>query len=711
MDQEELDDVYRRWNVLANMSAGDLRAWSETECSRLASVDPAAVIARNLDLLETRKDDWGEKQVENAKRAISFIERMRNGEQGEPAKEGCPSKRDISLLNWGHDPRKPLNKSADNMTDKEMLVAYGGEVKALGDGRIGGYLVRFSGPTDPDLYGDYFTKSTDFGIQATLPVYYQHGYDDTLKNRQIGIGSISSTDAGLWFEAQLEKRDEYEKMVNELVEMGKLGYSSGAVGHLVSRKEAPNGSQEITTWPLGEASLVLNPAEPRNHVMSIKEYVEAFVPTNNIASDVAEPEAETAEAGTDHPAPSAAEAKSEAIEEAPDMGAEEATPHTEQEDTKMSEQNMDVLKSIEGMIAAQNARLDAMEAAKAAPAIVEVPTEAKSAPAFIKTTGDSEAKAYAAWVRDGDAAALRGAKGYEVDGREVEIKASNDTDMNIGTAADGGNVVPTGHFEGIFAKKSEADLTDILGLTRIPGVGTTVNVPFDNEADGEFVSTNEASAYDRDAPALGQQAFTLVKYTKKVQLSEELLEDETSNLLNFIENFVARGMAKTNNALIVAEAAASGTQAKITTAAGIAAGEIEDIAFNDTVQFYLDSPNVAWLTRGSTYGNIAALTGNERLYAEQGIRSTFGQYANRPSLLGYPVFFSAKVAADGTGGNKPVFFGDWSQMGYYMAPTMKVLRDPYGDAATGQVNLFYSYRVDYEILQPEAIVYGRVSNT
>ena len=708
---EELDEVYSKWNRLANMSASDLRAWSETECSRLASVDPAAVIARNLDLLETKKGDWTEKHIKNANRAISFIERMRNGEQGEPAREGCPSKRDISLKNWAHDPRKPLNKSTDTMTEKELLVAYGGEVKALGDGRIGGYLVRFSGPTDPDLYGDFFTKGTNFGIQSTLPVYYQHGYDDTLKNRQIGVGEISSTEAGLWFEAQLEKRDEYEKMVNELVEMGKLGYSSGAVGHLVSRKDADNGAKEIDTWILGEASLVLNPAEPRNHVMSIKEFVEASAPATSIASDVVEPEAETAEAGHDHPAPPAAEAKSEAIEEAPDMGAEEATPHTEQEDTTMSEQNNDVLKSIESMIAAQNARLDAMEEAKAAPAIVEVPAEAKSAPAIIASTGDSEAKAYAAWVREGDAGGLRGAKGYEVDGREVEIKASNDTDMNVGTAADGGNLVPTGHFEGIFAKKSESDLTDLLGLTRIPGVGTTVNVPFDNEADGEFVSTNEASAYDRDAPAVGQQAFTLVKYTKKVQLSEELLEDETSNLLAFIENFVARGMAKTNNSLIVAEAAASGTEALATTAAGIAAGEIEQIAFNDTVQFYLDSPNVAWLTRGSTYGDIAAITGNERLYAEQGIRSTFGQYANRPSLLGFPVMFSAKVDADGTGDNKPIFFGDWSQMGYYMAPSMKVLRDPYGDAATGQVNLFYSYRVDYEILQSEAIVYGRVSNT
>ena len=705
---EELDEVYSKWNRLANMSASDLRAWSETECSRLASVDPAAVIARNLDLLETKKGDWTQKHIDNANRAISFIERMRNGEQGEPAREGCPSKRDISLKNWAHDPRKPLNKSADTMNDNELLVAYGGEVKALGDGRIGGYLVRFSGPTDPDLYGDFFTKSTDYGIQSTLPVFYQHGYDDTLKNRQIGVGEIRSEEGGLWFEAQLEKRDEYERMVMELVEMGKLGYSSGAVGHLVSRKAAENGAQEITAWHLGEASLVLNPAEPRNHVMSIKEYVEAIAPTKEIASDVVEPEADTAEAGHDHPAPTAAEAKSEAIDEPPVLG---ETPLTEHEDTTMSEQNNDVLKSIEAMIAAQNERLNAMEEAKAAPAIVEVPEEAKSAPAFIKSTGDSEAKAYAAWVREGDAGGLRGAKGYEVDGREVEIKASNDTDMNVGTAADGGNLVPTGHFEGIFAKKSEADLTDLLGLTRIPGVGTTVNVPFDNESDGEFISTNEAGSYDRDAPAIGQQAFTLVKYTKKVQLSEELLEDETSNLLAFIENFVGRGMAKTNNSLIVAEAAASGTEALATTAAGIAAGEIEQIAFNDTVQFYLDSPNIAWLTRGSTYGDIAALTGTDRLYAEQGIRSTFGQYANRPSLLGYPVMFSAKVDADGTGDNKPIFFGDWSQMGYYMGNSMKVLRDPYGDAASGQVNLFYSYRVDYEILQSEAIVYGRVSNT
>ena len=109
--EDELDDVFGRWNRLANMSASALRKWSENECSRLASVDPAAVIARNLELLETPKSEWTAKHLRNAKRAISFIERMRNGEQGDPAREGCPSKRDISLKNWAHDPSKPLGRA------------------------------------------------------------------------------------------------------------------------------------------------------------------------------------------------------------------------------------------------------------------------------------------------------------------------------------------------------------------------------------------------------------------------------------------------------------------------------------------------------------------------------------------------------------------------------------------------------------------------
>jgi HK97 family phage major capsid protein len=157
--------------------------------------------------------------------------------------------------------------------------------------------------------------------------------------------------------------------------------------------------------------------------------------------------------------------------------------------------------------------------------------------------GDSEEKAVAYYVRTGDRSA-------------IATRASNNTGMNITTAADGGNAVPTGHYNQIIARRDEMMLATKLGVRKIAGVGTTVNVPIDDEADGEFVTKSEmgddnsTNVFDRDAPALGTVAMTLVKYTKKIELTDELLADEDSNLLAFISDFVGRGLAKTHNSLM-----------------------------------------------------------------------------------------------------------------------------------------------------------------
>ncbi len=147
-----------------------------------------------------------------------------------------------------------------------------GTVKALGNGRIGGYLVLFSGDDDPDLTGDYFTKATQFGIDPgdPLPVYYQHGMDDKLGRRRLGKAIMQRVDdVGVWIEAQLQMRDEYEKAVYDMIEAGKLGWSSGAASHLVDRKKAAKNF-EITYWQLAEASLTPTPAEPRTSAGVIK---------------------------------------------------------------------------------------------------------------------------------------------------------------------------------------------------------------------------------------------------------------------------------------------------------------------------------------------------------------------------------------------------------------------------------------------------------
>lgn len=174
----------------------------------------------------------------------------------------------------------------------ETLIFHGGAVKALGDGRIGGYLVRFTGPDDPDLEGDYFDAQTDFGGATRSTVYYQHGLDRTLKTRKLGLADLRTDEFGVWAETQLELRDEYEKFIYGLAEAGKMGWSSGTASHLVER-EPIGKAWHIKHWPLGlDASLTPTPAEPRNAALPLK----SFVPAELIGDRSGEDETESADA-------------------------------------------------------------------------------------------------------------------------------------------------------------------------------------------------------------------------------------------------------------------------------------------------------------------------------------------------------------------------------------------------------------------------------
>jgi len=164
-------------------------------------------------------------------------------------------------------PKLELNENTG-----DELVSFGTEVKALGDGRVGGYLVRFSDENTPDLTGDYFANDTYYGTVKSVDVYYNHGLDQVLKRRVVGFAQLEQKDAGIWAEAQLEMRDEYEQMIYELAKDGKLGWSSGSAGHLVER-EQKNRASKITRWPIVEASLTPTPAEPRNTVLPLKSLI------------------------------------------------------------------------------------------------------------------------------------------------------------------------------------------------------------------------------------------------------------------------------------------------------------------------------------------------------------------------------------------------------------------------------------------------------
>jgi len=123
---------------------------------------------------------------------------------------------------------------------------------------LGGYGVIFGGA---DLEGETFTPETDFWLDRltpTPPVLYQHGKDKHIKAHALGHATVERQDVGLWVEAQIALADEYAEAIRELAEQGKLGWSSGAVGHLTARE-----GKTITVWPIAEFSLTPTPAEPR----------------------------------------------------------------------------------------------------------------------------------------------------------------------------------------------------------------------------------------------------------------------------------------------------------------------------------------------------------------------------------------------------------------------------------------------------------------
>lgn len=355
----------------------------------------------------------------------------------------------------------------------------------------------------------------------------------------------------------------------------------------------------------------------------------------------------------------------------------------------------------------------------------EMSATQRKAPAYNKgPLGDNEVRAFEAYFKNGDIGGLRHMRGdqesgergpvveiplpmadYRARARRGELRAVDST-MNITTAADGGVTVPTGLAPRIAERIVEIRLTERLGCQLIPGVGTTVNHTYENADPVVFAATSEqadnlsTNDYQRDAMVLANKAFTLAKKTKKVNLTEELLDDTGENLMEAIASWIGRGIGMTHNYLLLTEAAASGTSLKtFASATAIAAGEPEDLVFHDTLSYYLDDGGSAnWVMRPATFGAIKGLTGDSRQYGEQ----TLGSMGMR-TLLEYPVYYSNYATAIEASA-KSLYFGNWWYMGYREAPALRLIRDPYSE--DGVVVLKYSFRTVYGLLIAGALGYG-----
>jgi len=289
------------------------------------------------------------------------------------------------------------------------------------------------------------------------------------------------------------------------------------------------------------------------------------------------------------------------------------------------------------------------------------------------------------WVRTGDAVA------------ESEIRAYQDTDMNIGTPADGGVGVPTPVLNRVIARRDEMLLHPRLGATKIEGRGTTIKIPVDGEADIIFADVSEGGAVLRDAPVLGSVDLTLAKAGKYVQLSWELIRDEDVALESFLTGWLSRGYAGSMNSALVT-AALAGFTAGLTLDASdaIGAGEIAELVGKLAPEY---QDGAQWIMHNTTHAHLAGKSGNPFQFAP-----TPGASMNPNSLWGYPLNRSSYMP-EIAGSAKSLLFADFEYLAYRDGG-LTLIRDPYSASLTGQVNLVAWYSYAHAVTQAEGGVYG-----
>lgn len=186
--------------------------------------------------------------------------------------------------------------SAAALAAADVLIAFGGKaafVKAEAGADLAapapaaikadGYLVRFTGADDPDITAlkDFFTAETYFGEAKSVPVYFHHGLPIEAKaadgsvlkvgpmKTKIGTGALSVDETGVFIDAVIDEAGEYQAAVQQMLDAGLLGWSSGVPSHLVVREPVTDASgttkaHHVRQWLLAEGSMTHTPAEPRN---------------------------------------------------------------------------------------------------------------------------------------------------------------------------------------------------------------------------------------------------------------------------------------------------------------------------------------------------------------------------------------------------------------------------------------------------------------
>lgn len=316
-----------------------------------------------------------------------------------------------------------------------------------------------------------------------------------------------------------------------------------------------------------------------------------------------------------------------------------------------------VRKAIEGDAAAEEARA----------LLPGDPTPKPSADPTPRSDEDP-AKAIRSFLRG------EGARSFSVSGER--------RDLTKGTAAAGGNTVPTSFLARLYEhliENSAIRQTNVTVLTT--NSGEALQIPKTATfSSGAIVA--EAGAIPESDPTFGQLTLDAFKYGVMVQVSRELIEDTAVDLLGFVAMQAGRALANASGAHYITGTGASQPNGVVTAStlgktaasnAAVTADELIDLYFSVIAPY---RAKATWLMRDATMASIRKLKDTTNQYLWQP-----GLVSGTPdTILGRPLLTDPNVAAIGTTA-KSVVFGDMSA--YYIRDVNAVRFERSDDFAFG----------------------------
>lgn len=266
-------------------------------------------------------------------------------------------------------------------------------------------------------------------------------------------------------------------------------------------------------------------------------------------------------------------------------------------------------------------------------------------------------------------------RAYEVR-PNAESRAANGTGLVGGTGTAGGNTIKTSFYDRLIQHLIVNSGMLQAGPTVLStSTGEALQIPKTTAhslgTSAQTLTAEKAALLEND-PTFGQVTLNSYKYGFLLQVSHELLNDTSVDLMGYLAMQAGRALGNAFGADLIVGTGSNQPQGIVgvaspsgVTAATVAGGaskigaptgdNLIDV-FYSVIAPYRSSPSAGWMMADATVGTVRKL------------KDTVGQYLWQPSLqigapdllLGKPIHTDPSVAAVGSAA-KSVLFGDFSQ--------------------------------------------------